>query len=673
MNYVDSFNLLGIEVKQIPCIVEEGTPTAYTAGATGMFYMDSSSGELWKCTGIDSNNNYYLWAKLIGNIAPDWYQNDPAANGFIKNRPFYISGTWKMVHSILASHTGQHPITGVVSGYCVTENKNILEQYPSGTICKVRFDDQEYIAAIHDSEFGKYLGNGSYLNTAIVSTNESFVIYSTGLDMFNFRFEPITMISDSTPVLIELSALESGIINKLNPIYLPDNLLKTEDKEDLENAITDVEGKIIGKAGSGQNSEKFNDNNNVALGDLSHSEGRLTKSVGRGSHAEGDSTIAGDGNSSLANNISELAAYQSQVPGAGSHAEGIGSLAKNAASHAEGFKTQANGNASHSEGQNTTASGIASHSEGLDTIAEGNYSHSEGAKADRSTTLPEVKTTASGYASHAEGLGTRSQNNGSHSEGVRTIAVSEGSHAEGSNTTASGKAAHAEGMLSVASGTASHAEGYGTKANAYGSHAEGIETNANGIYSHAEGGNTIATAAYSHVQGKYNEEDTEKKYAHIVGGGSSDNRKNIHTVDWNGNAWYEGGIKVGGRSQDDESALPVLTRLDTKPLLLNEDMKDTYLTDPTYGDTALECIKAGRQILVRVPNSVSGGYTVNYSPVYMYQVPNHDNNFLYLFYLTDRKNNIDLTQLGLGMIQVPIHDQLKMILSKTYNNNPLEE
>lgn len=42
------------------------------------------------------------------------------------------------------------------------------------------------------------------------------------------------------------------------------------------------------------------------------------------------------------------------------------------------------------------------------------------------------------------------------------------------------------------------------------------------------------------------------KYAHIVGNGTSDdNRSNAHTLDWDGNAWYAGTLRVGGTSYDD--------------------------------------------------------------------------------------------------------------------------
>lgn len=60
-----------------------------------------------------------------------------------------------------------------------------------------------------------------------------------------------------------------------------------------------------------------------------------------------------------------------------------------------------------------------------------------------------------------------------------------------------------------------------------------------------EGGGTIASGKYQHVQGKYNVEDADNKYAHILGGGSdANNRKNIHTVDWDGNAEYRGDVTV---------------------------------------------------------------------------------------------------------------------------------
>ena len=120
------------------------------------------------------------------------------------------------------------------------------------------------------------------------------------------------------------------------------------------------------------------------------------------------------------------------------------------------------------------------------------------------------------------------------------------SHAEGTGTTASGTASHAEGYETVAEGGYSHAQGYKTQATGNRAHAEGQGSVASGNDSHAEGLDTIAAGANQHVQGKYNIEDTAGTYAHIVGNGSYNNRKNAHTLDWDGNAWYQGTVESAG-------------------------------------------------------------------------------------------------------------------------------
>lgn len=103
----------------------------------------------------------------------------------------------------------------------------------------------------------------------------------------------------------------------------------------------------------------------------------------------------------------------------------------------------------------------------------------------------------------------------------------------------------------VASGSYSHAEGSYTEASGHWSHAEGYHTKAYDRWTHAEGYATKAHGDAQHVQGKYNIEDTDKTYAHIVGNGTSSVPSNAHTLDWDGNAWYAGALKVGGTSYTD--------------------------------------------------------------------------------------------------------------------------
>ena len=115
--------------------------------------------------------------------------------------------------------------------------------------------------------------------------------------------------------------------------------------------------------------------------------------------------------------------------------------------------------------------------------------------------------------------------------------------------------------VNIANGNYSHAEGIITVASGYASHAEGEDVQASGRATHAEGVGTIASGDYQHIQGKYNTEDIA--CAHIVGNGNSwDDRSNAHTLDWDGNAWFAGTIKVGGTGQYDSAAQEVALKSD---------------------------------------------------------------------------------------------------------------
>ena len=52
MNYVKSLNLFGVEAKEIPCITGTEAPTTSTEGAVGLLYMDTTTGDLYKCTKV---------------------------------------------------------------------------------------------------------------------------------------------------------------------------------------------------------------------------------------------------------------------------------------------------------------------------------------------------------------------------------------------------------------------------------------------------------------------------------------------------------------------------------------------------------------------------------------------------------------------------------------------
>ena len=100
-------------------------------------------------------------------------------------------------------------------------------------------------------------------------------------------------------------------------------------------------------------------------------------------------------------------------------------------------------------------------------------------------------------------------------------------------------------------GNYSYAEGYNITASGEYSHAEGSHTTASGSISHAEGYNTTASSYYQHVQGICNIDDPNDVYAHIVGNGTDSVPSNAHTLDWDGNAWFQGDVYVSSTSGKD--------------------------------------------------------------------------------------------------------------------------
>lgn len=191
-----------------------------------------------------------------------------------------------------------------------------------------------------------------------------------------------------------------------------------------------------------------------------------------------------------------------------------------------------------------------------------------------------------GTSSVAEGDLVVASEDCSHAEGYSTTASGKYSHAEGASTQASGNYSHAEGAQTVASGRYSHAEGDLVVASGDCSHAEGANTQAKGMQSHAEGLGTIASGKRQHVEGQYNVEDTENKYVHIIGSGTnSSKRKNIHTVDWSGNAEYAGDVTATSSDGNKTNLLETIHKVYSmaignsaiEPVVIND-----FKIDPGY-------------------------------------------------------------------------------------------
>lgn len=354
-----------------------------------------------------------------------------------------------------------------------------------------------------------------------------------------------------------------------------------------------AEGFSTTAEGPGAHAEGYQTN---ATGQGAHAEGYETQ-AGDCSHAEGLHAEA--------DNTSHAEGYYSQATGYYSHAEGEHSKATKRGAHAEGFTTQATGLYSHAEGDSSIAEGNASHAEGYLTQAIGQAAHAEGrkTKAIGSSAHAENDTTkAIGHMSHAEGSQTKTGGIGFQVKNIRLmnyqtilelvdiikddIKINQQCALYLSNASSNFQTfirpfgniieVDKENKLilidkdypnldnidvedcylilenQLINGAnigihGQHAEGFETWAFGYNSHAEGNETLAAGSNSHAEGYLTIAASNQQHVEGMCNIEDNEHKYIHIAGNGkgtsaSSYTRSNAYTLDWDGNAWFAGGI-----------------------------------------------------------------------------------------------------------------------------------
>ena len=340
----------------------------------------------------------------------------------------------------------------------------------------------------------------------------------------------------------------------------------------------------------------------TAQGNYSHAEGFLSKALNTSAHAEGYSTNA-EGDSSHAEGSNTLATAHS------SHAEGQRTKAMEEGAHAEGIFGQSLGKGSHVEGYGPRGiylrkvdgqqgylllhqdksklpnwlngyywdAGIEST---IDTNAYplyglGLYDTSDKTTLKATITKTYTVPTEEGYDLYAildTNLDSEIEANpdkgfyiyynkaiktGSHAEGC-SVALGDYAHAEGSITWAAGMA-HSEGVFTAAMNSGAHAEGTRTVARGGASHTEGKYSQALATGSHAEGFHTTANKEYQHVQGKYNLADDTK--VHIVGWGdgiegSPDERKNIYTLDEEGNAIYAGDVTA---TAEDGSKASLLT------------------------------------------------------------------------------------------------------------------
>ena len=247
--------------------------------------------------------------------------------------------------------------------------------------------------------------------------------------------------------------------------------------------------------------------------------------------------------------------FGTHADGEYSSASGWNSTASGGIANATGRETEASGYAATTEGHLTKASGRCAHAGGKESEATGENSFAYGLKAKatkKQAFAVGEEVEATGENAFAHGLKSKATGSRSYAGGKESEATGVNAFAHGYKAKASSNTSFATGEDTEASGFYAVASGYKTKASGTCSNASGRDTEAQQYASSAQGRGTIATSRNQSVRGAYNIPDTPDangngKYADIVGGGkNADDRANIYTLDWAGNAEFAGVVKENG-------------------------------------------------------------------------------------------------------------------------------
>lgn len=155
--------------------------------------------------------------KRIKNNTPNWNENDPEADGYIKNRPFYTKKTSKILAdnvSVEVTHEGSPSV-----------NMLTLDNIIEGQTYNVIWDGTEYecVAYIAEGPNAPSIGNGMLIGAS----------GGNGAPFF------ITVFQDTTLLFAEVGThtisirIFDRVIHKIDEKYLPSNLARSEELLEL--------------------------------------------------------------------------------------------------------------------------------------------------------------------------------------------------------------------------------------------------------------------------------------------------------------------------------------------------------------------------------------------------------------------------------------------------------
>ena len=383
-----------------------------------------------------------------------------------------------------------------------------------------------------------------------IDTENNIVYFSKMSGLYNplrYAYEGLYVYNWNTDSYIRVHAIyEDG--EKASALQIHDASVNIEDLFYVGQELADIDFYIYLENNAGGSYSHLEGKNNLTKGstshvegsnnqnydDYAHVEGYYNESHGMYNHIEGQLNYAGYG---YTNHIE--GSYNQILIGQSSHAEGDNNEVYGDKAHVEGAYNRV-GNLSHVEGEHNAAF---------------NHSHAEGGYY--------FSTTASGYLKVGEFVITEVYTE--EREDHITLYFDSSAHKTKDgyvglpiSTNTSGSLDN-PGVIIIRKGSSYYEVTLNSKTQEYPEFNVGdtvyiyaYAAGATGRNSHVEGVGTSTISAFQHVQGKYNQIDTEDKYAHIIGGGYDNNsRRNIHTVDWSGNAIYTGKVTVGAAPAND--------------------------------------------------------------------------------------------------------------------------
>ena len=486
-------------------------PMTKTEAMTQSVGMDDD-GRLWTTPGASGGG---------GGVQSDWNQNDETAADYVKNRPFY---TGDPVETVLVEES---TVTFEDHGGLYVADFLSTFEATVGEIYKVYWDGAAYECTGVDFYGSTVIGNLSIAGEGS-DTGEPFLAVHNGKGIM------IRTADTSATHTFSISGVVAPVV-KIDPKYIRD-MYYTSDP--VETVLVE------------ESTVSFTENNGLYMAQIqSNSE----PTVGETYKVSWDGTV-----------------YECTcVKFDDSPAIGNLSIAGEGSDTGEPFLAVHNGKGIMIRTADTSAthtfsiSGVVAPVVKIDekyipdtvaTKSEVKVAHSIANAAQ--STANAAKTTAENAQSTAD-TAQAAANSASHQlskMATKTDPVFTGTFSQNRKIgSTSGAYSHAEGSLATASGNCSHAEGNTTVASGSGAH--------------AEGSHTIASGEHSHAQGKFNVEDSQSKYAHIVGNGTNESaRSNAHTLDWDGNAWFAGNVYVGGSDQSSGEKLATRNELPKRPV-----------------------------------------------------------------------------------------------------------